>query len=70
MDDEEVGGDGAKFKILLDNKEAWSSEQIQHKKIYVQKLKIGNAKKLRLVTEAGTTNHFDHTDWILPVLIK
>jgi hypothetical protein len=69
LDDEEVGGDGAIFKVFGDGRLLWESGQIQHGQVHYADIDIAGISKIDLVTEPGQDNRYDHTNWIMPVLL-
>jgi hypothetical protein len=70
LDDEEVGGDGAVFKVFGDGRLLWESDQVVHGQVHFVEVDIEGVEKIDLVTEPGEDNLYDHTDWIMPVLLE
>ena len=69
LDDEEVGGDGAVFKVFGDGELLWQSGTVLHGRIELVDVDITGVERIDLVTEAGGNNHYDHTNWITPILL-
>ncbi len=65
-----VGGcsDGMKFKILLDDKQAFDGKTMKPGQLKFASIPLHNAKKITFITEAGISNRCDHGLWISPVL--
>jgi hypothetical protein len=69
LDDEEVGGDGAIFKVFGDGRLLWESNKVVHGQVHYADLDIASVSKIDLVTEPGEDNRYDHTNWIMPTLL-
>jgi hypothetical protein len=60
--------EGLRFKILLDDKEAFDSKRMKPGQLKFTKIALQNVKKISFITEAGMSNRCDHGLWITPVI--
>lgn len=70
LDDDELGGDGAKFRILGDGKVLWESAPLQHSMLDSLSIDVSGVQVLTLESDKLATDNYDHTDWLLPALYK
>lgn len=70
LDDDEMGGDGALFRVLGDGKVLWESNIASHQKLDSFEVNVSGVQMLTLETQKNMNDEFDHTNWLLPVLTK
>ncbi|RYY04882.1 MAG: hypothetical protein EOO53_00755 [Gammaproteobacteria bacterium] len=60
--------EGLRFKILLDDKEAFDSHTMKPGQVKFTTVPLQHAKKISFITEAGMSNRCDHGLWLTPVV--
>jgi len=70
LDDEELGGNGVRFKLEGDGRELWASGVVKHMHRVRVDVDVSGVQNLTLVVDDLGDKNFDHADWALPQLKK
>lgn len=66
--DDESGNGVVNFIIELDGKRIWESGRMEVRQSKSATLDISGGKRLSLITDEMGSKHFDHADWVNPII--
>ncbi|NLB63010.1 MAG: glycosyl hydrolase family 98 [Fibrobacter sp.] len=69
QDDEDLGGDGMKFRILGDNKLIWE-QIVKGDQIIPAEISVEGINVLQLQVDSLQNKNFDHANWLEPLLFR
>jgi hypothetical protein len=70
IDDEDLGGDGAVFRIYGDGLKIYESPVLKGMEYQETKISVQNVQELLLLVDSLQSKDFDHADWVKPVLYQ